>query len=292
MTSGHQTKPPARPELGSDFGPYRVEALLGEGGMGRVYRARDTRGGTVALKVMRSERSIDETLRRRFRREARAAARVDHPHVVPLLDVGDVDGAPYLAQRFMEGGTLDARICRDGALPLRDVVALCLDVAAGLDAIHAEGLVHRDLKPANILLDADGRALVGDLGLCKLTDASVLTRPGQAVGSMDYMAPEQIRGHEPAPAVDVYALGCVVFECLAGAPPFADRQGMQVLWAHLRDEPPDPCAGRDDAPAGLAWAVLSALAKDPGERPPSATGYAQMVSIAASVGTAPPGRRR
>jgi len=290
MTAGHQRNTSAAPQVGSDFGPYRVEALLGEGGMGRVYRARDAGGDAVALKVMRAGGLIDDTLRRRFVREARAAAAVRHPHVVALLDVGDVDGAPYLAQRLMEGGTLDTRICREGPLPLRDIVALCLDVAAGLDAIHAEGLVHRDLKPANILLDTDGRALVGDLGLCKLTGASLLTRPGQAVGSMDYMAPEQIRGQEPTAALDVYALGCVVFECLAGAPPFAERQGMQVLWAHLREEPPDPCAGRDDAPPGLAWAVLAALAKHPGDRPPSATGYAQMVSIAAST-TSAGGRR-
>jgi serine/threonine-protein kinase len=145
--------------------------------------------------------------------------------------------------------------------------------------------VHRDLKPANILLDADGRSFVGDFGLCKLSDASVLTRPGQAIGSMDYMAPEQIRGHEPTPALDVYALGCVVYECLAGDPPFADRHGMQVLWGHLRDDPGDPCAARDDVPPGVSWAVLSALAKEPEDRPPSATGYAQMVRIAASAAT-------
>jgi serine/threonine-protein kinase len=154
-------------------------------------------------------------------------------------------------------------------------------VADGLDALHAEGLIHRDVKPGNILLDGQGKAFITDFGLMKDREASVLTRPGQALGSMDYMAPEQIRGEEVTAQSDVYALGCVMIECLTGQPPFADRQGMRILWAHLQEDPPDPSAGRDDIPPDVGWAVTRALEKEPDKRPPTATAYAHMVRIAA-----------
>jgi serine/threonine-protein kinase len=153
----------------------------------------------------------------------------------------------------------------------------------GLEYAHRAGVIHRDVKPGNILLDGDGHAYITDFGLMKDRDASVLTRPGQALGSMDYMAPEQIRGEEVTAQSDVYALGCVMIECLSGAPPFADRQGMRILWAHLQEEPPDPLADRDDVPADVAWALKQALAKEPEQRPPTATAYAGMVRIAAGA---------
>jgi serine/threonine-protein kinase len=160
---------------------------------------------------------------------------------------------------------------------------LALEVAKGLGALHTEQLVHRDLKPANILLDESGRAYITDFGLAKDRDASALTEPGQAVGSMDYMAPEQIRGEEVTGRTDVYALGCVMCECLRGTPPFADRQGMRILWAHLQEEPPDPAADRDDVPADVSWAILRALEKEPDKRPQTATAYAHMVRVAAGM---------
>jgi serine/threonine protein kinase len=267
---------------GSTVGPYRVEELLGEGGMGMVYRAVGPDGETVALKLVKGEIAKDNVFRRRFDREARTAARIGHPNVVPVLDTGEHDGVPWMAQRFITGGSLEGRIQRDGPLALPFVLDICTQVADGLDAMHAEGLIHRDVKPGNILLDETEKAYITDFGLMKDREASVLTRPGQALGSMDYMAPEQIRGEEVTARSDVYALGCVMCECLSGKPPFADRQGMRILWAHLQEEPPDPLAGRSDVPADVSWAILRALEKEPEMRPPTATAYAHMVRIAAT----------
>ena len=163
------------------------------------------------------------------------------------------------------------------------VIAICTQVAAGLDAIHENGLIHRDLKPGNILMDERGTPYIADFGLAKdhQSEGTVLTRPGQALGSMDYMAPEQIRGEEVTAQSDVYGLGCVMFECMCGRPPFADRDGMRILWAHLQEDPPDPCAARPDVPADVSWALTRALEKEPEKRPPTATAYASMVRIAA-----------
>ena len=164
---------------------------------------------------------------------------------------------------------------------------ICLWVASGLDAIHAAGLIHRDVKPGNILLDEDGVAFITDFGLAKDSQGTVLTKPGQALGSLDYMAPEQIRSEPVTGAADVYALGCVMFECLTGAPPFADRQGMRVLWAHLQDVPADPCASRAGMPKEFGQTICMALEKDPDKRPPTATAYARMVQIASGAAFGP-----
>jgi serine/threonine protein kinase len=271
----------AEPRQGDMVGPYRVQSMLGEGGMGRVYRAVAPDGDIVALKVVKAQLARDDVFRRRFEREAGAAARVAHPNVVPVVDRGEHEGVPYMAQKFITGGSLENRIKQEGSLSLRESVDLCTQVADGLDALHAVGLIHRDVKPGNILLDDDGRAYITDFGLMKDREASVLTRPGQALGSMDYMAPEQIRGEEVTARSDVYALGCVMIECLMGKPPFADRQGMRILWAHLQEEPPDPCTGRSDLPSDVGWAVTRALEKEPEKRPPTATAYAHMVRVAA-----------
>jgi serine/threonine-protein kinase len=271
----------AEPQAGDMVGPYRVESMLGEGGMGRVYRAVGPDGAVVALKVVKAELAKDEVFRRRFEREAGTAARVTHSNVVPVLATGEHEGIPYMAQQFITGGSLEDRIKRETRLDLNTTVDLCTQVADGLDALHAEGLIHRDVKPGNILLDGEGKAYITDFGLMKDREASVLTRPGQALGTMDYMAPEQIRGEEVTAQSDVYALGCVMIECLSGAPPFADRQGMRILWAHLQEDPPDPSAGRDDVPPDVGWAITRALEKEPEKRPPTATAYAHMVRIAA-----------
>jgi serine/threonine protein kinase len=271
----------AEPQPGDSVGPYRIESMIGEGGMGRVYRATAPDGNVVALKVVKAELAKDDVFRRRFEREAGAAARVAHSNVVPVLATGEHEGIPYLAQQFITGGSLEDKIKRETQLDLRETVDLLTQVADGLDALHAEGLIHRDVKPGNILLDGEGKAYITDFGLMKDREASVLTRPGQALGSMDYMAPEQIRGEEVTAQSDVYALGCVMIECLSGQPPFADRQGMRILWAHLQEDPPDPSTARDDVPADVGWAVTRALEMDPEKRPPTATAYAHMVRIAA-----------
>jgi len=276
-----EKKPEGALQAGATVGPYRIEGMLGEGGMGFVYKATGPNGDTVALKLVKAELARDSVFRRRFDRESSTAARVGHPNVVPVLDTGEADGIPYMAQQFIAGGSLEDRIAREGKLDLQATLDVCIQVGEGLDAMHAEGLIHRDVKPGNILLDGGGKAYITDFGLMKDREASVLTRPGQALGSMDYMAPEQIRGEEVTGRTDVYALGCVMCECLQGKPPFADRQGMRILWAHLQEDPPDPCEARPDIPADVGWAILRALEKDPEKRPPTATAYAHGVRIAA-----------
>ena len=251
--------------------------------MGRVYRATGPDGEEVALKLVKPELAGDRVFRRRFDREVRVAQQVTHPRVVSVLASGEQDGIPYLAQTFIRGGSLADRLEREGRLELEAAVKVCLRVGRGLDALHESGIVHRDVKPANILLDEDGVAYITDFGLVKDHEASLLTKPGQALGSIDYMAPEQIRAEAVSAATDVYALGCVMCECMSGAPPFADRQGMKVLWAHLQDEPPDPCADRPEVPKELGAAIRRALEKDAARRPATATAYARTVQAAAGL---------
>ena len=257
---------------GQTFGPYTVETTLGVGGMGRVFKATGP-DGIVALKLVKEDIARDATFRRRFDREASIAQRVVHDHLVPVLDTGEEQGIPYLTQRFIEGGSLAELLEREGSLAPEAALDVLDQVAGALDAIHAEGLYHRDIKPANILMDAGGDAYLTDFGLAKDSQGSLLTRPGQTVGSLDYMAPEQIHGAEVTAQTDVYALACVAYECLTGAPPFADRQGMRVLWAHLQDVPANPTEKVADLPQPLGEAVLTGLAKDAGDRPGSASEY-------------------
>jgi serine/threonine protein kinase len=262
-------------------GPYRIESVLGVGGMGHVYRATGPDGQTVALKLVKADLARDDTFRRRFDREARIAQQVRHPNVVAVLDKAEHEGIPYLAQRYIAGGNLADLIEKQGQLDLATTVRICRQVASGLEALHELGLYHRDIKPANILVDEEGTAYITDFGLAKDSQGSLLTRPGQALGSMDYMAPEQIRSEEITARADIYALGCVMYECLCGAPPFADRQGMRILWAHLQDSPASPADHRSELPAGVSSAILKALGKDAAERQQSATELAEQMGAAA-----------
>ena len=269
--------------VGTRFGGYEIDSLIGVGGMGKVYRARDGDGRPVALKIVKRDLARDETFRRRFRREARIAQTVRNPHVVPVRDTGEVEGIPYLAAQFIDGISLDQKLELEGRLDLPTIVRVCAQVADGLQALWQAGMVHRDVKPANILLDLTENAYITDFGLAKDSGGTVLTRPGQPLGSMDYMPPEQIRGEPVTGAADVYSLGCVVFECVNGRPPFADRDGMRVLWAHLQDEPPDPSGDRTDISPEFAQALKAALRKEPAERPPSSVEYARSLSQAAGI---------
>jgi serine/threonine-protein kinase len=281
------------PLVGTHFGDYAVDSLLGVGGMGKVYRATAPDGTAVALKLVKEDYARDETFRRRFYREARIAQMVKHPNVVPVVDTGEHQGLPFMAQRFIsgksdpnKGESLDDKLKRDGPLDVATSVQVCTDVASGLEALWAAGMVHRDVKPANILLDERGQAYITDFGLAKDTQGSLLTLPGQALGSMDYMSPEQIRGEPVSAASDIYALGCVMYECMVGRPPFADVQGMRILWAHLQDEPPDPTSLRSDLPPEFARTIMVAMAKDPQQRPHTAGEYARMLAEAAKSGSA------
>jgi serine/threonine protein kinase len=267
---------------GQTFGPYTVESTLGVGGMGRVFKATGP-DGTVALKLVKEDIARDQTFRKRFEREASIAQRVVHEHLVPVLDTGEVQGIPYLTQRYIDGGSLSDLIEREGKLAPQEALDILAQVAGALDALHQQELFHRDIKPANILVDANRDAHLTDFGLAKDSQGSLLTRPGQTVGSLDYMAPEQIHGAQVTAETDVYALACVAFECLTGAPPYADRQGMRVLWAHLQDEPPSPLEKEPNLPPALGPAVLTGLAKDAADRPSSASAYVDGLRAAAGA---------
>jgi serine/threonine-protein kinase len=276
---------PAALEVGHRLGPYRIEARLGQGGMGVVFRAvHGDNGRVVALKVLRDELGADQAFRTRLAREARAAAEVDHPNLARVLEAGEAGGRLYLAVGYVDGESLAERLAAGGPLEVPELLRLAGGVGAGLDALHRRGIVHRDVKPANLLLAADGTVVVGDFGLAKNRAWTVLTRPGQVLGTLDYLAPELIRGEPAGPMSDLYALGCVLYECLAGAPPFAGRGVLRIGMAHLEEEPGDPAAGRSDVPPALAWTVRQALAKEAARRPPSAGTLARMLRLAADDG--------
>ena len=267
--------------VGDALGPYRLQELLGEGGMGVVFRAiREPEGETVALKVLRLELSEDDVYRRRFVHEARSASAVRHPHLVPILDAGEQGDRPYLAVAYVRGRTLDDRIRSEGPLPVDDLLRLAGEIASALDALHEAGIVHRDVKASNVLLRAeDEAALLTDFGLATGRAYTVLTKQGQVLGTIDYLAPELIRGDPASGASDLYAFGCMLFECAAGRPPFGGRSALQVGLAHLDEQPPDPAAERTEV-AQLGAVLLTALEKDPAARPRSATEYAQALGAA------------
>ena len=250
--------------------------------MGIVFEGTADGQDPVALKVVTTELSQDEVFLKRFRREVAAAEKISHPNVVPVLGHGEEGGLPYLVQRLIPGGSLADRVAVRGALELPYTVELLAAAAEGIDALHAAGLVHRDIKPANILLDGD-TPYVSDFGLAKDSQASNLTRPGQALGSLDYMSPEQIRGEDVSPATDVYALGCVMWECLTGGPPYGGRPSMRVLFAHLQEPPPELSAVRPELSPAVGRAVTRALEKEPEDRPAGAAAYVAGVARAAGL---------
>jgi serine/threonine-protein kinase len=270
------------PRPGDSLGPYRITRVIGRGRMGIVFEGTEDGGDPVALKVVTTELSQDEVFLRRFRREVKAAQKIEHPNVVPVLDDGVEGGLPYLVQRLIPGGSLADRLQAKGSLSVEESVRLLAGAAGGIDALHGAGLVHRDIKPANILLDGD-TPYVSDFGLAKDSQASNLTRPGQALGSLDYMSPEQIRGEDVSPATDIYALGCVMFELLTGTPPFGGRPSMRVLFAHLQEPPPDLTTVRGEITAPVARAIARALEKEPDDRPSTATEYVTGIARAAGI---------
>jgi serine/threonine-protein kinase len=253
------------------IGGYEVIGKLGEGAAGAVYRAAGPQGD-VAVKVLRE---ADEISRRRFEREARIATGAASRHLVPILDVG----AGFFVMPLYEQGSLADSISRDGALALPDVVRVAAELAQALDALHALGIVHRDVKPSNVMLSDDG-AMLADFGLARGAGATQLTRDGQLVGSAHYLAPELIEGHPATPASDIYALGCLLYECVTAAPPFTGRADAELGYAHLVEAPPDPRTRRQGLVDDVATALLSALEKDPATRPTSATALARMLHLA------------
>ncbi|MDQ3645494.1 MAG: serine/threonine protein kinase [Actinomycetota bacterium] len=270
-------------EVGTRVGPYLLEEPLGEGAMGMVFRARrEPEGEVVALKILRRELASDEVFKKRFAHEARAAGEVKNRHLVGILDAGEADGSPFLAIEYVEGQTLESRLQASGPLELNEVARIVTEVGSGLDALHRHELVHRDIKSANVMLKEDDTAMLTDFGLAKGRAYTVLTRAGQVMGTLDYMAPELVKGERATGASDIYALGCLAYECVTGAVPFAEKSIFQIGTAHLTEEPPDPSLARPDIPAPFAWALLQALAKEPAERPQTATLYGRMLKMAAA----------
>jgi serine/threonine protein kinase len=260
--------------VGSEIAGYRVEAFISRGGMAVVYRAHDRRlGRRVALKLLAPELSQNERFQQRFLRESRLAASLDHPNIVPIYEAGESKGLLYIVMRYVEGSDLQALLDRDGPLELPRLASILSQVGAALDAAHARGLVHRDVKPGNILIASGaGRedpdhVYLTDFGLTKRSSSlSGLTTTGHFIGTMDYIAPEQI-GAKPVDArTDIYSLGCVLYQGLTGDPPFDRDDEAALLWAHLVERPPPVSDRRPDVPAGVDAVVAKAMAKAPEDR--------------------------
>ncbi|UQX10645.1 serine/threonine-protein kinase PknD [Candidatus Mycobacterium methanotrophicum] len=253
---------------GSWFGPYRLVRLLGRGGMGDVYEAEDTRKGrVVALKLISPQFSDEPMFRVRMQREAAAAGRLTEPHVVPIHDYGEINGQLYLDMRLIEGANLAAMLKRNGPMSPPRAVAIVRQVASALDAAHAIGVTHRDVKPENILITGDDFAYLVDFGIARAATDQGITQTGMAMGTYKYMAPERFTGEEVTYRADIYALACVLSECLTGAPPFRADSIERMVAAHLMEPAPRPSQllpGR--VSAALDQVLAKGMAKKPQER--------------------------
>jgi serine/threonine protein kinase len=284
---------------GAQIASYQLEEEIGRGGMAVVYRARDVRlGRWVALKVLAPAYVQDEAFRQRFIRESRTAAAVEHPNIIPIFDAGEAGGVLYIAMRYVAGQDVHSLLHSAGRLPLARALGIVGQVASALDAAHACGLVHRDVKPANMLLGgmADtGRAdhvYLSDFGISKQLNAtSSLTLTGQVLGTLNYLAPEQIEGRQVDGRADAYALACTAFELLAGSPPFRRDENMAVMWAQLNAPPPRLTSLWADLPPAVDQVMARALAKSPAERYPSCLAFSAALQQACAPvleGTARP----
>ena len=261
-------------QLGSVFAGYRIEALIGRGGMGLVYRAQDERlKRKVALKVLPPQRATDEAFRTRFIRESEAAASIDHPNIIPIFEAGEESGGLFIAMRFVDGPDLKQYLAQRGPLSLAEATDLLDGIAGAIDTAHAQGLVHRDIKPQNVLISlglasvASRHVYLTDFGLMKEKEAGrEVTTEGQFVGTIDYVAPEQMEGRPLDGRADVYALGCVLYECLTGTVPFVRMSDVSTMLAHMHEAPPSVRSDRPDLSPGIDEVIARALAKSPDDR--------------------------
>jgi eukaryotic-like serine/threonine-protein kinase len=241
---------------------FRLEEQIGSGGMSTVYRAVDQKlERDVAIKLMHRSLSGDPLQLERFRREARAAARLSHPHVVAVIDAGEDEGHPYIVFEFVDGETLKDRMKRLGPLPVVEAVAYAIEIGRALDAAHAERLVHRDVKPQNVLIDPDGRAKVTDFGIARSLEDGGLTATGRVLGTTDYVSPEQALGEDVTEQSDIYSLGVVLYEMLAGTLPFTAESQVGVAMKHVQEPMPDVQRKRPEVSAALAVIIERATSK-------------------------------
>ena len=270
------------PRVGTELAGYRIESLLGVGGMSVVYLAEDLRlKRRVALKLLAADLAEDESFRDRFLHESELAASIDHPNIVPIYEAGATKGLLFIAMRYVEGRDLTERL-HGGPLEPADAIGILAQVASALDAAHARGLVHRDVKPSNVLLDQGARpdgsdhVYLADFGLTKrVSDRTRIADDDHLLGTIDYVAPEQIAGDGVDGRADIYSLGCVLYECLVGQPPFRRDSDLAVVFAHLDAEPSAPSTVRQGLPAALDGVLARALAKEPDQRYPSCREFAQ-----------------
>jgi serine/threonine protein kinase len=258
--------------VGTHVAGYAIESVLGRGAMGVVYVARQrSPERRVALKVINPAYADDEAFRERFLREARSAAAIEHPHILPVYGAGEADGTLYIAMRLVDGRDLRAILHDEGSLAPERVATIVSQIGSALDAAHARGLVHRDVKPGNVLVtqsDGEDFCYLTDFGISTWTSgtAPTITATGRIVGTLHYASPEQIEGSRVGPAADVYALGCVAYECLTGTPPFAGREATGILYAHVHERPAPPSSRRPGVPPSVDAVLERALAKRPEDR--------------------------
>ena len=276
-----------------EFAGYRIDSRVGRGGMGVVYRATDLAlDRPVALKVLGDDLARDPEFRRRFVSESKLAASLDHPNVIPIHAAGEHDGILYIAMRFVPGDDLRTLLRVAGRLEPQRTVRLIAQLASALDAAHARGLVHRDVKPANVLVTEEDHVYLTDFGLSKRVDADTeATRTGMVLGTLDYIAPEQIRGQAIGPYTDVYSLGCMITHLLTGDVPFTVPTEEGKLWAHFSEPPPLPSARVPELGSGFDAIVRRAMGKRPQDRYPTA-GAVGSAMLAAAPGAAPRPARR
>ena len=282
---------PGLPLVGDEFAGYRVRSVLGRGGMSVVYQAENLRlGSVVALKVLAPELAADDVFRARFLEESRIAASLNHPNVIPIYDMGSHEDLLYIAMRYVSGTDMRQMIKKRGRILPASAVFLVGQAARALDAAHRRGLVHRDVKPGNLLVERGGdeadpdHLYLADFGITKhAMSRSGLTSTGQFLGTIDYVAPEQIRGTSVTGLADQYSLGCVLYECLTGRVPFEKDLDAAIIWAHVEETPVLPAVLRPELPPGVDEVFARVLAKRPGERYHSCREFAGAARMALGI---------